>query len=260
MKHRPHLLILGGTSEAYGLADSLADLVAGGTIRITTSLAGRTAQPRRPQGELRLGGFGGVRGFAAYLTAHGVTAVIDATHPFAQTIGQNAATACAQVGVPLLRLDRPPWHPTKGDRWHSVPSWAAACQVMVHLGLRRPLLAIGRNDLAAFANQPDVCFVIRAVDDPGQGTAAFQQAFAQATVLLDRGPFAFAAEKALLQSQQCDSVICKNAGGAAGAAKLSAARALGLPVILRARPPRPAIPLVDSLQGALGWLATQMKG
>jgi precorrin-6A/cobalt-precorrin-6A reductase len=262
MKQKPHLLILGGTSEAYRLAQSLAQPPAHSAsesiplrpLRLTTSLAGRTAQPRQPAGALRQGGFGGVAGMVAYLIAEQVSAVVDATHPFAQTIGQNAAVACAQAGVPLLRLDRPAWHPIPGDRWFPVATWADALQMITDLALRRPFLAIGRNELAAFANQPQARFVIRAVDDPGQTEASFQQAFPQATVILGRGPFALAEEQALLTQQGCDGVICKNAGGTAGAAKLAAARALGLPVILLTRPPRPPGATVQTLPEAERWI------
>ncbi len=71
----PHLLILGGTAEAAALAEALA-----GSLRVTTSLAGRTEHPAPLPGEIRIGGFGGAEGMAAWMRDHGVDLVVDATH------------------------------------------------------------------------------------------------------------------------------------------------------------------------------------
>ncbi|WP_202964904.1 precorrin-6A/cobalt-precorrin-6A reductase, partial [Inquilinus limosus] len=74
------LLILGGTTEAAALARALAEV---GGWNVTTSLAGRTRAPAALPGAVRIGGFGGVEGLAAYLRAERIDRVIDATHPFA---------------------------------------------------------------------------------------------------------------------------------------------------------------------------------
>ncbi len=114
-----HILILGGTAEARQLATELA--VPGGA-RVTTSLAGRVARPRLPAGEVRIGGFGGAEGLAAWLRAERVDAVVDATHPFADVISTHAARAAALTGIPLVALRRPGWHSGPGDRWHDALS------------------------------------------------------------------------------------------------------------------------------------------
>ncbi|MEV6786607.1 precorrin-6A/cobalt-precorrin-6A reductase, partial [Streptomyces sp. NPDC051098] len=94
-----HILILGGTAEARQLATELAVL---GGVRVTTSLAGRVARPRMPAGDVRIGGFGGAEGLAAWLRAQRVDAVVDATHPFAEVISSHAARAAALTGTPLV--------------------------------------------------------------------------------------------------------------------------------------------------------------
>lgn len=140
---RPPVLILGGTTEAYALADAL--VAEGG--RVISSLAGRTTSPRQPAGEWRVGGFGGPAGLEAYLRAEGIGAVIDATHPFARRMGWNAAAACQAAGVPLLRLDRPAWTPGPGDRWDQVDDWDEAVRRLDEGGAQRVLLALGRQEL-----------------------------------------------------------------------------------------------------------------
>lgn len=143
-----HILILGGTTEARALAGLLH-----GEVRVTSSLAGRVANPRLPEGEVRIGGFGGVDGLVEWIGGHAVDAVIDATHPFAERISFNAARAAATAHVPLLALRRPGWVPEEGDRWVSVPSLEAAAEALDDLG-ERVFLTTGRMGLAAFADRP----------------------------------------------------------------------------------------------------------
>ncbi|WP_343997151.1 precorrin-6A/cobalt-precorrin-6A reductase, partial [Nocardioides furvisabuli] len=104
------VLLLGGTSEARELAVLLDE--AG--VDFVSSLAGRVERPRLPVGEVRMGGFGGVEGLRAWLAERGATAVVDATHPFAEGMSANAVAACAASGVPLLRLARPGWGDAPG--------------------------------------------------------------------------------------------------------------------------------------------------
>ena len=64
----------------------------------------------------------------------GVTAVVDATHPFAETISAHAVDACAQAGLPLLRLARPGWTAQPGDDWRAAASLAGAAAMLPALG------------------------------------------------------------------------------------------------------------------------------
>ncbi|MBB4285393.1 precorrin-6A/cobalt-precorrin-6A reductase [Roseospira goensis] len=215
-----------------------------------SSLAGRTDPPRHPPGEVRVGGFGGFMGLARYLGDAEIAAVIDATHPFAERMGWNAATACALAGRPLLRLERPPWRPGQGDRWTAVETWDEAVAHLEASGARSVFLPLGGRDLDAFAGLSTVSVLIRAVDahDP-------PPPLRDATVITARGPFTVEGETALLRDHAIDAVVCRNSGGPAGA-KLAAARSLGIPVIMRRRPPRPVVPRVASVPRAVSWLET----
>jgi len=240
------VLVLGGTGEGHALARALVEA---GKFHVVSSLAGRTKSPRLPPGELRLGGFGGAEGLARYLSTSRIDALVDATHPFAATMGRHAAEAARAQGVPLLRLERPPWRAVAGDNWREVEDWEEAVAVL-RASARRVFLAIGRQELAAFAPLAQVWFLIRAVERPDP-----MPPFAQAEVLLARGPFALEDERRLLVSHRIDTVVCKNSGGSAAEAKLTAARELGLGVVMRRRPVRPSLPTVSSTEEALAWLA-----
>ncbi|MFJ6408119.1 cobalt-precorrin-6A reductase [Streptomyces hydrogenans] len=221
-----HVLILGGTTEAR----VLAGLLAPGT-RVTSSLAGRVAAPRLPAGEVRIGGFGGVEGLAAWVREHAVDAVIDATHPFAERISFHAARAAASAHVPLLALRRPGWVPGDGDDWRDVASLEEAARALDGLG-DRVFLTTGRMGLAAFADRPE-WFLVRSVDAPDAPMPARNE------VLLDRGPFTLEGERELIARHGIGVLVTKDSGGAATAPKLTAAREAGIPVVVVRRPPVP---------------------
>jgi precorrin-6A/cobalt-precorrin-6A reductase len=239
------VLILGGTTEGYELAEALAR---DKRFVATYSLAGRTKTPLLPGGSTRVGGFGGAQGLAAWLRADGVAAVVDATHPYAARISANATEATDALGVPLLRLDRPEWRAKPGDDWRVVPSAGAAVEALGATP-RRVFLAIGRTDLAVFRAAPQHGYVIRSVDAPDADSMP-----PDSTVILERGPFAIDAEVALMQARAIDTIVCKNSGGEAAYGKIAAARQLGIPVVMIRRPPLPAAAVCTDVASAVAWL------
>jgi precorrin-6A/cobalt-precorrin-6A reductase len=243
-----HVLILGGTTEARRLAELLDADAARTALRVTTSLAGRVARPVPPPGAVRTGGFGGAEGMAGWLREHQVDALIDATHPFAGIIGFHAARAAASAHVPLLALRRPGWVPGEGDVWHPAADLAEAAALVPGLG-RRVFLTTGRMGLAAFAGVGDAWFLVRSVDPP-QGPRP-----PHTEVLLDRGPFTLDGERELLRRHRIDVLVTKDSGGEATAAKLTAAREAGIPVIVVRRPPtQEGVPVETTPEAAVRWL------
>jgi precorrin-6A/cobalt-precorrin-6A reductase len=221
------ILILGGTAEARELATELH----GQGHHVITSLAGRVARPRLPVGEVRIGGFGGPDALAAWLLSNEIAAVVDATHPFAERISASAVRAAEQAIVPLVRLERPGWTEGPGDRWHWVDDLDEAAARVPKLG-SRVLLTTGRQGLSAFARVTDAWFLIRCVDPPDNPLPP------RCEVLLDRGPYTLEGELALIDNHGIDVVVTKNSGGDLTRAKLDAARARELPVMVVCRPAR----------------------
>lgn len=241
------ILILGGTGEARELA---AALMAAG-VDVLSSLAGRVRQPRLPAGPVRTGGFGGAAGLTEFLRAEAITAVVDATHPFAAAITAHAAEAAAAAGVPLLVLRRPPW-PAEPS-WQSVPDIGAAAAAVRGWPGESVFLTTGRRDLGAFAADDRHRFLVRAVDPP----EADQPAPPLMTLLLDRGPYTVDGESALMREHRVGLLVTKNSGGPMTAAKLEAARALAIPVLVVERPPLPPLPpggCVATVAEALRWV------
>ena len=77
-------------------------------------------------------------------------------------------------------------------------------------------------------------------------------------MLLDRGPFTVDGERTLLRRHEIGVLVTKDSGGPMTAAKLTAARELGLPVVVVRRPPLPvsAGPVVSTVADAVAWVTT----
>ncbi len=239
------ILLLGGTSEASDLASQLGQ---DRRCDLTLSLVGLTRRPSVAGGRVRTGGFGGTQGLVSYLEREAIELVVDATHPFAAVMPFHAADACGASGRPLLKVYRPGWQLVAGDRWVNVADLDAAAGALVTHRAKRVLLTTGRQELGPFRGLHSISFVVRSIEPPDL------DGFESATALLMRGPFELEGERALLRQHTIDTLVTKNSGGAAAAAKLQAARELGIRVIMIQRPPIPRVPLVESAAEALVWI------
>lgn len=242
---RRNVLILAGTAEARELAGLLNGDPAWRTVG---AFAGRTADPRMPAEEVRTGGFGGAAPLARYLREEQMAAVIDASHPFAERISRNALAAAKTAGVPLLRLVRAPWRQQEGDRWHEIGDWPDALPLLDRDGTRA-FLAIGQKELRPFGGLDRCWFLVRTADP-----VTLPLPLQRYEAITGRGPFAVEDETALLQQHEITHVICKNSGGASAYGKIAAARGLGLPVIIKTRPPPLRTPAVGKAADAVAWL------
>ena len=241
------ILLLGGTAEAAELA---ARLAGDPRLETVTSLAGLTRLPTLVAGRMRRGGFGGPDGLAAFLKEEGYDALIDATHPFAARIAAHAAEAAEIAGVPRVKLLRLPFERTPQDRFIPVPDMEAAAAALPQGA--RVFLAAGRREIAAFADRTDLWCLIRMIEPPTAG-----EKLPPGEVVLGRPPADPQAEIDLLTAHRIGWIVSKDSGGQA-AAKIVAARRLGLPVVLVERPTPPEGLIVENIDGAIRWLETAL--
>ena len=235
---RPRVLILGGTREGAELAARLSKRV---NLTVISSLAGRVAELKLPEGPIRVGGFGGVDGLVSYLVNEKVAAVIDATHPYAARISLNVEIACSRTRLPLIALDRPPWDRLDGDRWHEVDDFERAA-MFVNEKNARVFLSIGRQELAPFSACSNAWFLIRAIEKPTERLPQHHQ------LILQRGPFQLEDELQLLRDHAIDYVVSKNSGGPATYNKIVAARSLSISVVMIRRPLKHKAETVQTLE------------
>ncbi len=241
------ILILGGTAEAIKLASQLQ---APGR-RVISSLAGRTLAPAKIVGEMRVGGFGGSRGLAEYLKNENVTLLVDATHPFATQISDNAIFAATDSKVTFVRLERPAWREKPGDKWTLVDTLEQAAEAIPPKA--RVLLALGKQHIAAFSKRNSVHFVVRMIDPPETplDLVDFELELSK--------PGSVESETSFLTIKRITHIVCRNSGGEASYAKIKAARDLGIPVIMIERPRRPQVYTLPDVESVIGFVGKTLN-
>ena len=237
-------LILGGTSDA----NVLANAVARAGLDAIYSYGGRTRAPAVQLLPIRIGGFGGARGLAEYISREGITHVVDATHPFAVEMSCNAIAACAETHTPLIALERAPWTKATGDNWIEVPDIMAAVAALPE-ARANIFLAIGRQHIAPFGSKPQHAYTLRFIDPPDGALP-----LPDADVIISRGPFTLANELEMMRSRAIEWIVARNSGGMGACAKIDAARELGLPVVIVARPALPDRLRAESVAEVMEWL------
>lgn len=239
------VLILGGIGDAVELAVKIANIPG---IEVITSLAGRTREPANLPGNVRSGGFGGVWGLTNYLREMQIDLLIDATHPFANQISENAAAATQEVGIPRLMVIRPPWEKLEDDDWLEVEDNLAAATTLANRA-KRVFLTIGRQEIGTFAHLQEIWFLMRMIDPPNTDVIV-----PPGLILCDRGPFNLENEQEILLKYNIDTIVSKNSGGNATYPKIIAARKLGIKVVMVNRPPVPPGKQVADVDSACKWL------
>lgn len=225
------VLILGGTT----MARTLASLLVERGLDVTTSLAGRTREPLALPGAVRVGGFGGPDGLADWLAGNRPGCVINAVHPFAARMSDNAATACRRTGTALARLEAPSWRaqPTSAD-W----TWVGGHDEAARAVRRLPdpvLLTIGRQETAHYLPLGQRDITHRVIHAPDEALPAGW------TLLTRRGPFTHNDERALMAdpAHTIATLVAKDSGGARLDPKLVVATEIGATIVMIARPPAP---------------------
>jgi precorrin-6A/cobalt-precorrin-6A reductase len=216
-------------------------------------LAGATAHRAQAPIPQRVGGFGGAEGLTAFLARERIDAVVDATHPFASRMSANAVAACLATGTPLVVFTRSAWTHQPDDRWIEVATMDDAVDA---LGTQRRtvFLTQGRLQLAAFVRAPQHRYIVRTIDRPAE-----IDALPDCKLILARGPFSLADELALMQREQIETLVTKNSGGSATYAKIEAARALKIEVVIVRQPPAPEAETLHDLDGVMAWLAAHRQ-
>ena len=237
------ILLLAGTGEAKEIAKGLC----GRDVPAIASLAGATRFPGALGLPTRIGGFGGDEGFRRYLRTERISAVVDATHPFASRISMRTWGVCLEEEIPHCQVLRPEWVSEPDDNWTRIDSEEDAAQFIMPGSV--VFLATGRQTLNRFSNLKECRIICRQIDPPDG-----RFPYPNGEYLISRPPFDVDDEYCLFKRLNVDWLITKNAGGNASRTKLLAARELGIKVAMINRPPQPNSFKVETVRQALDWV------
>lgn len=235
MSNRPHILLLGGTSETAGLADKLA--MAGYEVLVSTATdaelaIGENAVIKRRWGRLDHDQL------AALIEQEQIKAVIDATHPYACNVHQAARGAARHTRRPYLRYQRRTMVTESGEvllaHDHDEAARLACAEG------RPVLLTTGSRHLAPYVTQArhnGIQLYARMLHHPEALAACEQVGLAEAERIFGRGPFSLEQNRALIRQYGIGVLVTKDSGLAGGVAeKLEAARLEQCRVIVVQRP------------------------
>lgn len=181
------------------------------------------------------------------------TLLVDARHPYDASDDATRPAAITAPPADRLRLLRPEWPMRAGDRWISAETPAEA-RARLQPEWRTVLLTLGRDMLGPFAGDRDRRYLVRV-----RGAASdLQLSLFRYRILSQTGPYTWEGEAALLTAEGVQAMVSRNDGGEGAYPKIAAARRLGLPVVMLARPgQRPGVAQVATTAEALAWIAAR---
>lgn len=249
------ILLLGGTSETAPIAEGLAE--AGHEVLVSTC----TDIP------LNTGAHAGITvrtgplnedSLTRLINDRHITAVVDATHPYAEQISGTASSVCARRNVPCHRFLRPGLAAHLPDHVCPVPDHGAAAECACASG-GVILLTTGSHNLAPYvtAARRNKCrLLVRVLDCSDSVDRCRQAGIPPEDVITGRGPFSAADNEALIRRFAVDVLVTKDAGDAGGVKdKFAAAERTGCRVVLVTRPAPPTGPIhttIPDLINAVG--------
>ena len=223
------LVIFGGTTEGRRLSHLLAGRGAEIVVCVATEY-GREIQGEAP-GVTVLTGRKEREEMAAVLS--GTAVCVDATHPYAASATRTIRSACADAGVPCLRLLRP------AQAAEGVTEADSAAQAADFLRDRpgNVLLTTGSKELGAFAALDPARLYPRVLPSHDSLRACEEAGIPHRNILAMQGPFSQELNEALIRQYRIAWVVTKDGGAAGGfPEKARAAAATGAGLIVLRRP------------------------
>ena len=229
------ICIFGGTTEGRKLAEFLSGQPCDVMVCVATDY-GQTLLPesehvsvsarRLPVGEI-----------VSLLTEKRFDLVIDATHPYAQSITKSIASACRETGTLRWRLLRGASGVSPEHTYVETVSDAAAFLSGTEGNI---LLTTGSKELAGFSQLPGFSERVWARVLPLQSSldACAQAGLPASHIFAMQGPFSEAMNAAMLRTIGAQYLVTKDGGAPGGfEEKEAAAKSAGARLVMIGRPP-----------------------
>ena len=173
---------------------------------------------------------------AAYLLEHGIEAVIDASHPYAENVSANAMKACRENELPCIRYERLE-HELTYDKIYHANNYEAAADLSGKLG-HNIFLTTGSRSLKIFVERlPNANLIARVLPTSTVLSECERLGLTPKNIVAMLGPFTKEMNTAMFRQFRADVIVTKNSGTVGGIdEKIDAAAQLGLPVVVIDRP------------------------
>ena len=177
----------------------------------------------------------------SYLREHRASCFVDASHPYAVNVSENAMAACRALAIPYLRYERSLTE--LEDTWRAaiclVHSYEEAAEEASRRG-RVVFLTTGSRNLRQFTESPALsdCTLIARVLPTAEVIALCEGlGLSPKQIVAMQGPFSQALNREMFRQYRADVIVTKNSGAIGGTdTKIAAAVELGLPVVVIDRP------------------------
>lgn len=243
--------LIGGTSESKQLAIALHQQRIPFVVTVTTESA-RNLYSELNGAAVRVGKLN-ASSLSELIQTSGITAILDASHPFAVEISA-LAIACAQQGnLSYLRFERAANIRTQTNPWVKHFSAFEDLLQAEYLADRRVLLTVGYQALPLFSSwHGRSTLYARVLPSTVAIEAAIQAGFSPDRIIAIRPPIAAALEKALWQQWQITTAIAKASGIEGGeTVKCAIAAELQIPLLIVNRPTLSYPSQTDSMEKAV---------
>ena len=229
-----NLWLIGGTSDSVAIALALKSYLSCMVITVATE----TARSLYPAEFLVKVGCLSAAGMQVFCREHNIKAVVDASHPYAVEVSQNALTTAQSLNIAYLRYERPlAASSVNCDRIIVLDSLETLLTGQYLLG-ERVLLTVGCKALPLFESwHKRAQLWARILPKPESLQMALAAGFTSDRLICLRPPINLELEAALWQQWQISLVVTKASGKAGGEAiKTQVASQLNIPLIIIARP------------------------
>ena len=239
-----NILILIGTGDGLQLAKELG-LRAEFNVHIFVDKRSRFRSNLKVAGEIS--SLRNEEFFLRFLIENGIEALIDASHPFDNETSGLCKRVSKLADIKLTHFLRPSWTPTIDDNWTSVRTLDEAAKTIPDGS--NVFIATGRIGLEKFSKLTSSKFFIRRL-----GKVKMHCPLDNGKFIYGDPPFSLKDELSLFRSLKIDILVIKNVGGEGSFAKVEAARAMNISVIMIERPQKPWANGIDIIPGIFKWM------
>lgn len=226
-------LIFGGTTEGTQLAKALSEAGHRVTVSVATEYGALMLEGCRAE---VLVGRMDENEMAEYMKKPGFSAVLDATHPYAEEVTKNIRSAAEKAGLSYERVLRP--DDVEEEGWLRVPDAAAAAERLKELP-GNILLTTGSKELLVFCGIPDYQkrVWVRILASEASLHQALSWGYPASHIIAMHGPFSQELNVAMIHQFSIQTLVTKRSGRAGGFwEKAEAARQTGARLLVIDRP------------------------